>query len=146
MFSFLRKVLFRGSRSGGTTSSSDPRLFIYVKIPGDIQPLERGARFEEPLQKMLQASGLGTITGGGSQMGDPYPDGRSKVEFCGLDIDVLDRDRARTLLRDELTQMGTPLGTELHYTVDAGALLDRREAEGWRLELKREMLHPKFAI
>ena len=58
MLSFLRKLLSRHSR-GDTASQFDPQLFIYVKIPGDIQPLERGARFEGPLQKLLKASGLG---------------------------------------------------------------------------------------
>jgi hypothetical protein len=115
-------------------------------IPGDIQPLERGARFEDPLQKLLQTAGLGTISGGGSQLDDPYPDGRARVEFCGLDIDVLDRDQVRRMLRDELSRLGVSPGTELHYTNDSGAFLDRFETHGWRLDLKREMLHPKFGI
>ena len=146
MLSFLRKLVSRRSRSGATPSPFDPQLFIYVKIPGDIQPLERGARFEDPLHKLLKASGLGAITGGGSQMDDPYPDGRARVEFCGLDVDVFDRDRARTFLRDELFKMGAPLGTELHYTVDTRALLDRRQSDGWRLELPREMFHPGLGV
>jgi hypothetical protein len=121
-------------------------LFIYVKVPGDIQPLERGARFEDPLQELLKASGLGAITGGGSQMDDPYPDGRARVEFCGVDIDVCDRDRARALLRDELSRMGAPIGTELHYTIDTRTLLDQCQSHGWRLELPRETLHPSLGV
>jgi hypothetical protein len=50
------------------------------------------------------------------------------------------------VLRDELSRIGVPLGTELHYTGDSGAFLDRCETDGWQLALKREMLHPYFRI
>jgi hypothetical protein len=146
MFSFLRNLVSRRPRQGEESSSFDPRLFIYVIIPGDIQPLERGKRFEDPLQNVLQESGLGTISGSGSQMDHPYPDGRARVEYCGLDIEASDRDQARELLRQELSRLGVPFGTEIHYTGDTGALLDRCETDSWHLELKREMLHPKFGI
>jgi hypothetical protein len=71
------------------TADLDPQLFVYVKIPGDIQPLARGERFEDPLQVALQAEQLGNVSGGGSQLDDPYPDGRPRVEFSGLDVDVV---------------------------------------------------------
>ena len=54
------------------TSSSDAGLadearsegnhFFYVRIPGDIQPIERGDRFEDPLEAALQEAALGLVT------------------------------------------------------------------------------------
>jgi len=146
MFSRLRKLARHFSRFGDTAAAFDRQRFIYVKIPGDIQPLERGTRFEDPLQKLLAASGLGSVTGGGSQMDDPYPDGRPRVEFCGIDLNAADRDRALAFLRNELPKLDAPAGTELHYTVDAAALLDRREEGGWRLGLVRTYLHPSYGV
>ena len=63
MLNFIRKLMRpRQERP----SSLDPQLFVYVKIPGDIQPLARGERFEDPLDDALSASGLGQVSGGGS--------------------------------------------------------------------------------
>jgi hypothetical protein len=44
--------------------------FFYVRIPGDVQPIERGERYEDPLQTALEVEDLGEVTGGGSQMGE----------------------------------------------------------------------------
>jgi D-alanyl-D-alanine carboxypeptidase len=45
-------------------------FFFYVLIPGHIQPVKRGERFEDPLQAALEKEKLGEVTGGGSQMGE----------------------------------------------------------------------------
>lgn len=45
-------------------------FFFYVRIPEDVQPIARGARYEDPLQAALHAEDLGEVTGGGSQMGE----------------------------------------------------------------------------
>jgi hypothetical protein len=51
-------------------------FFFYVRIPGNVEPLERGARFEDPLEAALQESGLGSVEGGGSQTSKQW---RSRV-------------------------------------------------------------------
>ena len=66
------------------------------------------------------------ISGGGSQLGKPYPDGCPRVEFCGIDIDVTDRDRALGVIRQKLVELNTPIGTEVHYTVGNSMLLVNR--------------------
>jgi hypothetical protein len=76
MFGPFRKLLAsKSEKVANVTADLDPQLFVYVKIPGDIQPLARGERFEDPLQVALEAEQLGNISGGGSQLDDPYPDG-----------------------------------------------------------------------
>ena len=82
-------------------------FFFYVRIPGDIQPIERGERFEDPLQAELQKEQLGEVTGGGSQLA-----GRGKeIEFCGLDVDVTDRDRGLQLIREVMRRLNAPSDT-----------------------------------
>ena len=66
----------------------DSPLFVYIKMPGHIEPIERGERFEDPLQEALERSELGYITGGGSQLSEPDNDGRRSIEFCGIDVDL----------------------------------------------------------
>jgi hypothetical protein len=83
------------------------RFFFYVRIPGDIQPMERGDRFEDPLQAALDAEDLGEVSGGGSQLA-----GRGKeIEFCGLDVEVTDREKGLQLIRDVMRRLGAPSGT-----------------------------------
>ncbi len=101
-----------------TSVSRENPLFVYVKIPGNIEPLERASRFEDPIQEALHEAGLGDITGGGSQLSDPEPDGRRLVEFCGLDVDLYDVHAGLALLRSELRCLSAPPGTALLYEVD----------------------------
>lgn len=82
---------------------SEGSHFLYVRIPGDIQPLEREERFERPLEVALQASGLGSVTGGGSQLGEG-----TTVEYCGLDVVVNDRLRAIQLVCSVMQRVGCP--------------------------------------
>src|SRR5437588_2961708 len=81
-------------------------FFFYVRIPGNIQPIERGERFEDPLQAALEKEKLGEVTGGGSQMGE----GKT-VEFCGLDVEVTDRDKGLRIIRQIMRRLDAPPGT-----------------------------------
>jgi hypothetical protein len=92
----------------GFAEAADERghFFFYIRIPGNIQPIERGERFEDPLQAALDKEKLGEVTGGGSQMGE----GKT-VEFCGLDVEVTDRDRGLQIIREVMRRLDAPSGT-----------------------------------
>lgn len=126
--------------------SLNPEEFIYVKIPGNIQPVQRGEQFEDRIDPVLSARRLGSVSGGGSSLADPLPDGRRLVEFCGLDIDTEDRDGALEALRDVLPQIGAPTGTELRYTRDGAKLQDEFDGLVWSTNKPRLFLHPGFDI
>ena len=81
-------------------------FFFYVRIPGNIQPIERGERFEDPLQAALDKEKLGEVTGGGSQMGE----GKT-VEFSGLDVEVTDHDKGLQIIREVMRRLNAPSGT-----------------------------------
>lgn len=80
--------------------------FVYVRIPGNIGPHERGERFEDPLSEALQSTSLGRVTGGGSQLGE----GKS-IEFCGLDVVLSKREQGLRMLKERLRLLGAPAGT-----------------------------------
>ncbi len=88
------------------TARENDEWFVYVLIPGDIGPHERGERFEDPMHETLASSGLGRVTGGGSQLGE----GKS-IEFCGLDVVLSEREAGIRLLKERLRELGTPPGT-----------------------------------
>ena len=118
--------------------------FIYVKLPEAMGPLERGQRYEDPIQEKLEDLSLGEVSGGGSQLGDPQPDGTRPIEFCGIDIDVIDLERGLRLLREEMVRLGAPEGTELHYEIEGEPVQDELENGGWQLRRPRTFRHPGF--
>lgn len=142
-----------GSWFGGQRKAPEPPAnafdvenFIYIRIPGNIQPVERGELFEDRIDPVLAQDDLGSVSGGGSSLGDPRPDGTRIIEFCGIDIDATDRDRALARLRELLPQLDAPPGTELHYTRDGVKLQDVLAEGGWVLGSPRQFLHPGFDV
>lgn len=97
-------------------SRQDP-LFVYVKMPGDLDPLDRWEKFAQPLQHLLEADSLGTVTGGGSQSTED-DEGDDVVEFCGIDVDLYDAVNGLVLLRRELVRLQAPPGTVLLYELE----------------------------
>jgi hypothetical protein len=106
------------SKTSPQSVSREKPLFVYVKLPCDIGPIDRGERFEDPLQERLEQEKLGTVTGGGSQLSEPDAEGRRTIEFCGIDVDLYDAVRGLTLIRNELARLKAPPGTLLLYELD----------------------------
>jgi hypothetical protein len=105
------------SKRADQASESNP-LFVYVKIPGDLDPEKRWKYFERPLQKALEKDNLGAVTGGGTQFSEPNEDGEDSVEFCGIDINLYDAWKGLVLLRRELVRLRVREGTMLLYVRD----------------------------
>lgn len=105
----------------GEVNETNP-LFVYVKIPAALQPLERGELFEDPLQAILEKEKAGTVTGGGSQLSNPDENGYRSIEYCGIDIDLYDPTKGLALLRAELVRLNAPTGTMLLYELNGKGL------------------------
>jgi hypothetical protein len=88
------------------SAGGDGDHFFYVKIPGNIQPIERGERFEDPLQDALEAADLGEVTGGGSQLAEG-----GGIEYCGINVVVSDRERGLALIVATMRKLEAPQGT-----------------------------------
>ena len=144
IFSLIKSKLVGSNMESPPVPDFNIEQFIYIKIPDSIGPIDRGEKYEDKLEALLAAQGLGSISGGGSSLGDPQPDGKRFIEFCGIDVDSTDRDKVRALLRDTLPTLGAPIGTELHYTMAGCRLQDELGDNGWLLEQKRTFLHPGF--
>lgn len=143
---FLKLLLPSRPSSPAQVNTFDVEQFIYVKIHGEIGPIDRGEMFEDKIEPVLAEKGLGTISGGGSSLGDARPDGSRPIEFSGIDIDTKFRDEALVVLRNLLPTLDAPLGTELHYTKNGLRLQDELGKEGWVLEIPRVFQHPGFGV
>jgi len=93
-------------------------LFVFVRIPESLEPLERAEKYEDSLEESLASSGVGVLTGGGAMLSAPDADGHREIEYCGIDVDLFDFDAGLELLRTELKRLGAPRGTILEYTLD----------------------------
>jgi hypothetical protein len=91
---------------------------FYIRIPASIQPLERGERFEDPLQQALEAASIGEVAGGGSQLGDD-----DTIVYCGIDVIVRNRDEGLRLIRRSMRESGAPPGTVIEEFVPEWAEL-----------------------
>jgi hypothetical protein len=113
----LKSCLGRDSdlaASAAEINSENP-LFVYVRMPGDLDPIDRHERFGDPLDEALAKEQLGCVTGGGSQFDAPDDDGDCEVVFCGLDVDLYHVEKGLALLSRELIRLQVPLDTVLLY-------------------------------
>ena len=144
----LRRLFGRPARPASVPENAfTAEQFIYIKIPAAFGPVDRATLFEDPIDLALAAEGsLGAVSGGGSLLSKQQLDGSRHIEFCGIDVDTTDRDRALGVLRKLLPTLNAPLGTELHYTAGVEKLQDELSPEGWLVSRPRLLLHPGFGI
>jgi hypothetical protein len=82
---------------------------VIARLNVRAQPLDRGEVFEDPLEEILRATGAGSVTGGGTMLGE---DG--EIEFCDLEIMLpAATDAAIGALRRALEGLGAPRGSRL---------------------------------
>jgi hypothetical protein len=83
--------------------------FVFARFYEHIGPIDRGERYEDPLDDVLKAAGIGRVTGGGSQLTE---DGR--IEFADIEIELADLDGALQTAVEALERAGAPQGSEIH--------------------------------
>jgi hypothetical protein len=86
-----------------------PHLVI-ASLPEYIEPMDRGERYGDPLDTKLQESGLGEVTGGGSQMDENY-----QIVSVDLEIRLANLDSAVSLCISALESFGAPKGSKIVF-------------------------------
>jgi len=86
---------------------SDP-VTLTARLYEHIEPLDRGERYEDPLDSALRAAELGEVTGGGSQLGE-----LGEIEFADIEIRVLSVDDALPVIVRTLEDAGAPVGSQI---------------------------------
>ncbi|MGH8061618.1 MAG: hypothetical protein ACREO7_06350 [Pseudoxanthomonas sp.] len=106
------------AKSNAQDESGKPTIFVFVKIPEPIMPIDRGGKYEDPLDSSLKQAGFGEVTGGGSQLSEPDKEGARHVEWVGIDVDLTDPTSGLPLLKSELKRLGAPAGTTIEYEIN----------------------------
>jgi len=81
---------------------------IIARLYEHIEPLNRGKRYEDPLDSALRGALLGQVTGGGSQVG-----ASGEIEYVDIEIRVDNLDDALAAIVETLQRSGAPVGSEL---------------------------------
>src|SRR5262252_5225346 len=64
--------------------AAHPKMhFVFAKILDPIMPIERGEKYEGPLDKMLHEQNIGEVTGGGTMQRKD-----KSIEYVGVDIEL----------------------------------------------------------
>ena len=95
------------------TSDVDPERFphlVIARIPEHIEPVNRGARYEDPVQDALAIRALGMVTGGGSQLTSA-----TEIGYVDVEMALADLDEALDVAKRVLEEAGAPVGSQLLY-------------------------------
>jgi hypothetical protein len=84
-----------------------PHLVV-ARVYEHIGPIDRGDRYEDPLDAALEKAGVGRVTGGGSQLGE-----LGQIEYADVEIELGDLDGALSVVAEALDAAGAPEGSEL---------------------------------
>lgn len=92
------------------TDRTYPHIVV-ATITDDVGPIDRGAKYQDPLDAILQPAGLGEVRGGGSQL-----DAARRIAFVDVEVALADTEGALELLRTTLQRLGAPAGSVLTFS------------------------------
>jgi hypothetical protein len=92
------------------------RLYEYI------EPIDRGNRYEDPLQTVLDAAQAGAVTGGGSQLNES-----GGIEFADVEIELANLDAAIDLVANTLEAAGAPQGSEILHEAKIVRVFGRQQ-------------------
>jgi hypothetical protein len=82
---------------------------VIARLYEHIEPIDRGERYEDPLQVRLdQQANLGRVTGGGSQLNES-----GGIAHADIEIELTNLDEAVNVVAETLEAAGAPQGSEL---------------------------------
>ncbi|MBB3180785.1 hypothetical protein FHW64_005219 [Variovorax sp. Sphag1AA] len=112
---------------------------MMVKIPvvADVDDLYH--QREDRIDQALKAKGLGTVIGWGDSLGEARGGRSRRVAYTRVDLDVVEVEAARAELQAVLAAIGTPAGTEIHYSRDGVSVADVFAPPDW--QIAQPMLH-----
>jgi len=92
-------------------NNKNPANFMVATLNDKIMPLDRGVVYEDPLNVLIQAKGIGEVTGGGTMQHE-----NGEIDFCDVEIrlntDKISQEEIQIVI-DKLEELGAPKGSKL---------------------------------
>jgi len=102
-------TLFGCKRAPESNSpAASPVHFVTAQLNHPLMPLDRGDRYEDPLDEALSAEGLGETSGGGTMQAIS-----GEIDFIDVEIELNDLERGVPLVISKLEELGAPKGSIL---------------------------------
>ncbi|MAW97057.1 MULTISPECIES: hypothetical protein [unclassified Leeuwenhoekiella] len=95
----------------GKQKNNDVGNFIVATLNDKIMPLDRGEIYEDPLDELLKAKGIGEVSGGGTMQLKS-----GELEYCDLEIKLNSNEINQNdiqLIINKLEELGAPKGSKL---------------------------------
>jgi hypothetical protein len=86
---------------------------VIARLYEHIEPIDRGARYEDPLESILEKANAGRVTGGGSQLNE-----LGGIEYADIEIELANLEDAVRVVGEALERAGAPQGSELILASD----------------------------
>ncbi len=96
---------------------TDFPIQAYARLNARVMPKDRGEIYEDPLLDVLEESGLGTVSGGGTCQREAG----GEIDYCGIDLDLLNAEESVALVCELLGAQGAPAGSRLEFEIDGEA-------------------------
>ena len=90
---------------------------VLARLHEHIEPIDRGERYEDPLQAVLDEAKLGRVTGGGSQLNE-----LGVIDYADVEIELANLDDGLQIVSEALEKSGAPKGSELIHLEDSRVL------------------------
>lgn len=85
------------------------RQLVIARLNDRSQPIDRGERYEDPLDAFLKANGLGEVSGGGTQLQET-----GEIDFCEVEIQLATvSPEVLEAVAAQLQAAGAPKGSAL---------------------------------
>jgi len=99
---------FGCSRSSSTPTPTPNRIEVTARLNHKLLPLDRGKRYEDPLNDELKKSGFGETDGGGTML-----EKSKEVEFIDVEMFLTQTDKSIPFVIERLESYGAPKGSKL---------------------------------
>lgn len=83
-------------------------MHVTAQLNHLLMPIDRGERYEDPLDEALSAQGLGETSGGGTMQ-----EKSGEIEFIDVEIDLTDLEKGVPFVIAKLEGLGAPKGSIL---------------------------------
>jgi len=80
---------------------------VIARLNDRSQPMDRGERYEDPLEAFLKANGLGEVSGGGTQLLET-----GEIEYCEVELQLTSTaPEVLAAVAEQLQSAGAPKGS-----------------------------------
>jgi len=100
--------LFGAGRSTSPSPSPTNRIVVTAQLNHKLMPLDRGARYEDPLNDELAKHGYGETDGGGTMMQKS-----KEIEYIDVEMFLTQPDKSIPFVIERLESYGAPKGSKL---------------------------------